>query len=760
MTGLVDDLEPGDQDNSSPVFFDAYRVVSKLGSGDFADVYKVADEAGNEFALKWASGGSGGPERLRNEIEVLKDLDHRGIPPYVDDGEKDGRPYVVMGLAAGETVKQLLESRAEAGGVHGQIEVLGFLAHLLSSLTHIHERGWVHRDIKSANVLATISMANSSVIDFGFAKRAGSEETRVDDSFWRAGAALYSPPEKLGRPGRAVPSHDVFAAGVLGYQLLTGDFPWRTEAGQDVGVLLEQMRSTDPPRVSELNSFVDPGVSRLVMELICIRDEDRPSAEAALARVKGMTATLAAREPTASRQGPIVYSHVIRDPLFGDVRLTDYEHQLLDTREMQRLRYFKQLGLTNLIYPGAEHTRLAHAIGCVYRTEQLLRSIEDIKGVRIDRDTRLIARIYALIHDVTHVAFGHTVEDELGIFERHDRNAKRIERLVLAPASDLGELLSASHEGREARAHFDPEASIQTRSTINELVSGSTGADVLDYIDRDAFHCGVDHRIDSAIFRQLRLQASQSGQGERLVSLLYSHEGLRFDREYAVESLLTERYALFLKVYCHRRKLAASALLDKALSTALFGGSKNAAPQFEEREYESLPDDVVIERLRASNRKPARNSAERLLRRELPRGVYRAQLLEDGQRTDNAYDDRRYSLKKEGLFDPAERLARGRSLARTAGVDPDDVFLYCPPKAPGYQRVSHWLQRGPGREEAADDIGSPLREIKARHLGLWELWVFCSNQEAGVAERLAAAAEDQFGLPNGIDVGSRPGRLF
>lgn len=740
--------------------FDSYTVVEAIGAGDFADAYKVS--AGErELALKWASDRKGSSARLENEIEVLKLLDHKGIPTFFADGEKDDRPYLVMSLAPGHTVQQTLRERAEAGGVQGQNEVLTFIRDLFAILAHIHERGWVHRDVKSANVLTTVSMANTSLIDFGFAKRIGETEIRVDDSFWRAGAARYSPPEKHAHPGKAVPEHDVFAVGVLAYQLLTGEYPWDAPVESDVGELRELMCSTQPSRVGDRNSMVDSDASRLVMGLIEIRDTDRPSAAEALEQVKRLLAEYARRQPAAPGTNVIVYSRVVRDPLFGDVRLTEYERLVLNTPQMQRLRYIKQLGLTNLVYPGAEHTRLSHAIGCVYRTEQMLRSIEDINGVRIERDTRLVSRLFALIHDVTHVGYGHTIEDELAIFERHDRNQKRIERLVLDAKSALSALLSSNPEGQQARAHFDRDASIQQRSAITELVSGSTGADVLDYIDRDAFHCGLDHRIDSAIFRQLHLQSPPGSQEERLISLLYGPEGPRIDREYAVESLLSERYALFLKVYCHKRKHAASALLDKALSVALFGGTKKAGAEIEERDYELLADDVIVDRLRHSNRATARKSAERLVRRELPRGVFRAQLLPEGSsRTDVAYEDRRHELQKLGLFDPKRRLELVRRLARAAQLNADDVFIYCPPKAPGYQRVKHWLSRRPGRDEPADDVGSPLREIKSRHLGLWELWAFCADSEPKAAERLAIAAEDLFGHSNRIDVNPRSDRLF
>ncbi len=735
-----------------------YEVENLLGRGDFAEVYAAVldDEA---VALKWASTGKGASARLGNEVSVLKELDYKGLPRYLNDGVEDARPYVAMSMAPGATMAQLLADREKAGGAHGHMETLLFLRGLLQPLCHLHERGFVHRDIKAANVLCTPSMSRVTLIDFGFAKADGETETRVDDSFWRAGAARYSPPEKLHRPGRALARHDVFAVGVLAYQMLTGTWPWNLVVDREVGELREQMLSEPAKSVRERNSLVDLDVSRFVMELLNVNDKSRPGSAEALEGVEKLLENRAQREPAGwDRDAPPSFPRVVRDPLYGDVRLTDYERTVLNTREMQRLRYIRQLGLTNLVYPGAEHTRLAHAIGCVFRTEQMLRSIEDISGVRIENDTRLVARIYALVHDVTHVAFGHTIEDELGIFDRHDDNRRRIDRLVLSSTSELGEVLRQNPEGQAALSHFDEEASIQARSEIADLISGSTGADVLDYIDRDAYHCGLDHRIDSAIFRQLRLQSSGARGGERLVSLLYGSEGVRIDREYAVESLLAERYAMFLKIYCHKRKNAASAVLDKALSTAIWGGRSGARPGLEEPDYEWLPDDVVIHRLAASSRRSVKRAAERLIRRRLPQGIYRAQLLES--KSDQSYEDRRHELRQKGLFDPAERLRITRELAKAANIEADEVFLYCPPKAPGYQRVSHWLSRSPGTEERADDVEAALREIKVRHLGLWDIWVFCGLGDDQSREALAAAAEDQLGFTNRIAINPRSDRLF
>jgi HD superfamily phosphohydrolase len=744
---------------TSPANFGPYSVVRPLGEGDFASVFLVSNEEQGSYALKWSAASKDAEARLGNEIEVLRALDHKGVPSYHDEGEHDNRPYFVMGQAPGDTVQAVLAARAQAGGAHGQLETLQLLRGLLEALVHVHNKGWVHRDIKAANVLCIASMTAVTLIDFGFAKEVGTSETRVDDSFWRAGAARYSPPAKLMHPGLAVTSHDVFAVGVLAYQLLTGADPWNVGIGHDVGELRDLMASQLPQSVSDRNSMVTVKVSRLVMRLIALEDAQRPSATLALQEVNDLLDGFAQREPAAEAgHSTIFFPRVVRDPLYGDIRLTDYERTILDTPEMQRLRYIKQLGLTNLVYTGAEHTRLAHAIGCVFRTEQMLRSIEDTTGARIEPDTRLIARIYALVHDVTHVAFGHTIEDELCIFARHDVNAARIGRLVLGPGSALGEVLRQNPEGRVALSHFDSEASVQDRSAITDLISGSTGADVLDYIDRDAFHCGLDHRIDSAIFRQLRLQRAGGAEEERLVSLLYGSEGVRIDREYAVESLLAERYALFLKIYCHKRKNAASALLDKALSSALWRGK--SSPELLEPKYEWLSDGVVIDRLVRSSRKSVRTPAQRLARRQLPPGVYRAQLLDERYRTNRSYEDRQHELEKQGLFDPPGRLALAANLGKAAKVAADDVLIYCPPKAPGYQRVRHWLSREPGNEEKADDVDSVFREIRTRHLGLWEIWVFCASGSVSDGESLAGAAQEMFGFTNQIDINPRSDRLF
>ena len=136
---------------------------------------------------------------------------------------------------------------------------------------------------------------------------------------------------------------------------------------------------------------------------------------------------------------------VVRDPVHGDVYLTHEELRLLDTREMQRLRGVKQLGSAYLVFPGAMHTRFDHSIGTLHLAQRMIEAINrsfeqsprDCLGVS-EEEARVI-RVAALVHDVTHIPFGHNVEDQAGLMHRHD-SAYRFERM-LGATTDLGRVL-------------------------------------------------------------------------------------------------------------------------------------------------------------------------------------------------------------------------------------------------------------------------------------------------------------------------------
>ncbi|MCR6484016.1 protein kinase [Amycolatopsis sp. OK19-0408] len=744
----------GELNMTHPRQVDDWTVERELGRGDFATVYEVTGQD-RRGALKLCTTHSEPTlERLEVEQDALRLLDHRAIPTLLGSGEYDSLPYFVMSLAPGSPLKDLIEDNHKLGRLYGDIETLQLLSQLLSALAHVHESGFVHRDIKDANVIHDPIGMKLALIDFGFCKQAGTSQMRSSDSFWRVGAARFSPPAKLANPGFANPSHDVFAVGVMAYRMLSGEFPWSVTRYDDVAALRVAQLNQPLEPLSEKNSYVLPRVSRWVADLLELDDARRPTATEALARAEAILSEVNGSNFSLLRgTRKIDFPFVIRDPIHRDIRITEYEYKVLNTPEMQRLRSIKQLGLTNLVYPGAEHSRLSHSLGCLARTEQILHTIEERDGLRIEPEIRLTARLYALTHDITHIPFGHTLEDELGIFERHDQNRPRAGRLLGKSTSQVGKLLKQSESGRLLLDEFIEGEELG--SLHSELVSSVAGADVLDYIDRDSYFCGLQHQVDSAIFRQFRLHATPNADDSRLISLIGGKYGLRIDREFAVETILKERYALFLKVYTHSAKIAASALLGKALFHATEGSRR-----LREEDIEQLGDETLLQRLVTSQKPVVTWSASQVRNRILPRGVYRAVLLPENSRDQHAYNDKHAWLEAKNLISPHGRHKMEQELARRAGLEPQQVIVYCPPKAPGYRQVEHWVSKS--REESPTRQGSELGgDIARKHLGLWEMWVFIVGvRDNDKRTKLADHAQDIFGMQNLINVYRRQGRLF
>src|SRR5215207_7028082 len=102
---------------------------------------------------------------------------------------------------------------------------------------------------------------------------------------------------------------------------------------------------------------------------------------------------------------------VIRDAVHGDMEFDEVERAVFDSPPMQRLRGIKQLGMASLVFPSAVHTRFEHSLGTAWMAKRILKSLAD-RGERISKDEQRTIVLASLLHDVTHVPFGHTFEDE------------------------------------------------------------------------------------------------------------------------------------------------------------------------------------------------------------------------------------------------------------------------------------------------------------------------------------------------------------
>jgi TolB-like protein/tRNA A-37 threonylcarbamoyl transferase component Bud32 len=209
-----------------------YRIISRLGAGGMGEVYRARDEQlDRDVAVKVLPATSfddpTARARLVREARAAAALNHPNICAVYEVGEADGQAYIAMELVEGRTLSALLDT-----GPLLPEEVVHYGRQLADALTHAHERGVVHRDLKSHNVLVTDDR-RVKVLDFGLAKRAVDSDmtavTQIHASLTQAGTAVgtlpYMSPEQLRGEQVGVPS-DIWSLGVVIYEMATGTRPF------------------------------------------------------------------------------------------------------------------------------------------------------------------------------------------------------------------------------------------------------------------------------------------------------------------------------------------------------------------------------------------------------------------------------------------------------------------------------------------------------------------------------------------------------
>jgi serine/threonine protein kinase/tetratricopeptide (TPR) repeat protein len=211
-----------------------YRIISRLGAGGMGEVYRARDEQlDRDVAVKVLPSSSfddpTARARLVREARAAAALNHPNICTVYEVGEADGQAYIAMELVEGRTLSAMLVS-----GALPAEQVVHFGRQLADALTHAHDRGVIHRDLKSNNVIVTAD-SRIKVLDFGLAKRAIDSDmtaavTEMHASLTQAGTAVgtlpYMSPEQL-RGESVYVSSDIWALGVMLYEMATGTRPFR-----------------------------------------------------------------------------------------------------------------------------------------------------------------------------------------------------------------------------------------------------------------------------------------------------------------------------------------------------------------------------------------------------------------------------------------------------------------------------------------------------------------------------------------------------
>ncbi|MDI3269490.1 MAG: HD domain-containing protein [Bacillota bacterium] len=348
----------------------------------------------------------------------------------------------------------------------------------------------------------------------------------------------------------------------------------------------------------------------------------------------------------------------IRIPHTGNIGTTPRLRRLLDTRTLQRLRGIRQLGLAHLVYPGATHSRFEHSLGTYEMARTLLVQLLHRRG-RDFLSPQSVATFLcaALLHDVGHYPFSHTLEelpsDDKGRARRHDQHARD---LILAD-EELADRLRSDWGIEPARIadiiDEDNPPQDEEGRRLTELLSGALNPDRLDYLFRDSNHVGVPY--GQVIDMERLLHAVDFvPDGSRLA---VTRKGVS-----AVETVIFASYLMYREVYWHHTVRAAQAMLRWAVMDGM------AHRLFSGDELLALDDGEALQKIREGTTPEGRRMVERLLMpgRPLYRRVASATMadVEEGRVESSMRDLFRQAL----LGDAWERYRLGLEASLALGL--------------------------------------------------------------------------------------------
>ena len=254
-----------------------YELLELIGSGGMANVYKTKCHRLNRLvAVKILKSdlaqNADFRRRFRDESLAVAQLSHANIMSVYDVSSSQGIEYIVMELLDGITLKQYMERRNRMNWR----EALHFITQIMRGLSHAHSRGIIHRDIKPQNIMV-LRDGTVKVADFGIACLAGAGQTLTQEAL---GSVHYISPEQA-KGDRIDERSDVYSAGVVLYEMLTGRLPFEGDSAVSVAI---QHLSSVPLDPREINPEIPEALELICKKAMCSDLKHRyPSADAMLA---------------------------------------------------------------------------------------------------------------------------------------------------------------------------------------------------------------------------------------------------------------------------------------------------------------------------------------------------------------------------------------------------------------------------------------------------------------------------------------------
>jgi len=245
-----------------------YDVTDKLGEGGMGVVYKGVDPGiGRPVAIKMMTGGfADNPDllkRFQREAQSAGTLQHKNIVIIYELGTHEGNPYMAMEYISGESLESMVSSRRRMS----MVDKLAIMIQVLDGLNYAHEHGIVHRDIKPGNIMV-LKDGTVKIVDFGIARISDNSMTKTGQI---VGTINYMSPEQFN--GHVVDGRsDIFSAGVMFYEFLTGELPF--DAPETPSVILKILNEKPPPLNKYLQNF-PPELEEIVNKALAKDREER-----------------------------------------------------------------------------------------------------------------------------------------------------------------------------------------------------------------------------------------------------------------------------------------------------------------------------------------------------------------------------------------------------------------------------------------------------------------------------------------------------
>jgi tetratricopeptide (TPR) repeat protein len=258
-------------------FMGHYKLIERIATGGMGTIYKarnIVDKTTGPFALKVIKEESSKDEsrkrRFKHESLLIDQLDHPNIVKVVERGEHEGDLYLVMEFLNGKTLAELLKEESQLK----LKDALNIAQQVASALIKVHSKDIIHRDLKPDNIMLIEKDGNPyfvKLLDFGIAK--SHKLTQLTESGLMLGTLIYLTPEQVSAKKLTVAS-DVFALGVVFYEMLAGKNPFSGETSLEI---MRKILNTMPMNITQIRDDIPEEINGFIMQMLEKEAERRPT---------------------------------------------------------------------------------------------------------------------------------------------------------------------------------------------------------------------------------------------------------------------------------------------------------------------------------------------------------------------------------------------------------------------------------------------------------------------------------------------------